>query len=99
MDWTLFIDYAVKAAFILLGGVVSVIVIPWLKEKRIYGLVKQFVQSAEKWAETHDINKKQFVIDLLTDKGVKITPVIEALIESAVQELDIALGKTNQLAE
>lgn len=74
-------------------------VIPWLKEKRLYGLVSKFVHAAEKLAETGAIDresKKNYVVKLLRDKGYTITEETEAFIESAVKELDMAvdLGMT-----
>lgn len=69
-------------------------VIPWLKEKQLYGLVSKFVQAAEKLAETGAIDresKKNYVVKLLRDKGYTITEEVEAFIESAVKELDMAV--------
>lgn len=66
-------------------------VIPWLKEKRLYGVVEHFVEAAEKYAENHQIDKKQYVLDLLNNKGIVITPEIEAYIESAVKNLDLSV--------
>lgn len=68
-------------------------VIPWLKEKRLYGIVKKFVEAAEKSAEAGKIDKatkKEFVERLLEAKGIEITPEVDAIIEAAVEELDIA---------
>lgn len=69
-------------------------VIPWLKEKQLYSLVSKFVQAAEKLAETGAIDresKKNYVVKLLRDKGYTITEEVEAFIESAVKELDMAV--------
>ena len=66
--------------------------IPWLKEKRLYGTIKNFVQAAEKLAESGAINKadkKQIVIGLLEENGVEINSTTEAFIESCVKELDL----------
>lgn len=68
--------------------------IPWLKEKRLYEIVQSFVLAAEKLAETGAIDsdlKKKYVIDCLKDKGITITDEIDALIECAVEELDLAI--------
>lgn len=67
--------------------------IPMLKEKRLYDLVKKFVQAVEKMAESGAIektNKKAMVIRLLENKGIAVDKTIESFIESAVKELDIA---------
>lgn len=66
-------------------------VIPWLREKRVLNLVSKFVQAAEKLASTGVIDKetrKKYVLNLLESKGVQITPVIDAFVESAVFDLD-----------
>ncbi len=66
--------------------------IPWLKEKRLYDIVKGFVQAAEKMAESGAIeksDKKNFVIGLLEGKGIVVNETVEAFIESCVKELDI----------
>ena len=79
------------AAVILIAGK---IVIPWLKEQRVYSLVVKLVRAAEKLAESGAItkeSKKIYVIKLLESRGIKITPSVEAFIEAAVTELDIAI--------
>lgn len=66
--------------------------VPWLKEKRLYNIVKNFVQAAEKLSESGVISKadkKAKVIELLRNKGITIDTTIETLIESCVKELDI----------
>lgn len=66
--------------------------IPWLKEKRIYSIVKNFVQAVEKMAETGAIDKttkKAKVIELLQSKGITVDSTVETLIESCVKELDM----------
>ena len=66
--------------------------IPWLKEQRIYSIVKTFVQAVEKMAESGIIekaDKKQKVIELLARKGIVVNATIDAFIESCVKELDM----------
>lgn len=66
--------------------------IPWLKEKRIYSVVKNFVQAVEKMAETGAIDKttkKAKVIELLQSKGITVDSTVETFIESCVKELDM----------
>ena len=68
-------------------------VVPWLKEKHLYDVIKKFVEAAEKMAEAGTLpksEKKQYVIALLKAKGITVTPEIDASIEAAVQELDVA---------
>lgn len=67
--------------------------LPWLKEKRIYSVVRKFVQAAEKQAEAGLINKgdkKEYVVKMLVAKGITVTDEVDAFIESAVKELDLA---------
>ena len=69
--------------------------IPWLKEKRIYNVVKNFVQAAEKMAESGVIekaDKKNMVIELLAKKGIVVDEIVETFIESCVKELDMAVS-------
>lgn len=68
--------------------------VPWLEEKRIYGIVKKFVEAAEKKAENEEFDKKEWVVSLLKKKGIDITPEVEAYIESACKELDMIVDKT-----
>ena len=66
--------------------------IPWLKEKRIYNIVKTFVQAVEKLSESGEIekcDKKAKVIELLENNGIVVNATINAFIESCVKELDI----------
>jgi hypothetical protein len=91
MEW---IETIVKIVFVILSTVVTLYVVPWLKEKRLYDTVKKMVDAAEKWAETNNIDKKEWVVSQLEAKGIDVNEYVEALIEAAVKELDIALGKT-----
>lgn len=91
MNWELIIDLIVKIVFVLLGGFVTVYIVPWLKEKNLYNTVVKMVQAAEKLNKTNPIDKKAWVIAALESKGITVNKYVEALIESAVQELDIAL--------
>ena len=90
MEW---IDVVVKMVFLVASTAVTLYLVPWLKEKKLYGTVVKCVQAAEKYAKTHNIDKKEYVIDLLESRGIVVSSFVDALIESAVQELDIALGK------
>lgn len=73
---------------------VKTVVVPWLKDKHLYTTVVCFVQAAEKMAESGQIpkeSKKQFVVKLLESKGVIVDAIVDAYIESAVEELDMGL--------
>ena len=68
------------------------VLMPWLKEKRVYSIVKNFVQAVEKLAESGVIektDKKAKVVELLESKGIVVDATIDAFIESCVKELDI----------
>lgn len=65
--------------------------IPWLEEKRLLGIIRNFVQAAEKLAESNAItksDKKAKVIELLEKQGIVVNETVEAFIEGAVKELD-----------
>ena len=90
-----FAEVAIIAAIGIATYYIKTAVIPWLKEKHLYDTVKKFVQAAEKLGDVGTIpkaNKKAHVIRILENKGIKVTPEIDALIESAVLELDNAVG-------
>lgn len=93
MNWEFIIELAVKLVFAFLGGLITIYVVPWLKEKNLYSTVKRMVQAAEKWNTTNPIDKKAWVIERLIEKGITVNPYVEALIESAVQEIDAAISK------
>lgn len=90
----------IKTALTILLLVVSKIVIPvlvgtvvpWLKEKRLDSIIKKYVEAAEKMAESGQLStpKKDYVLMLLEQRGIKITDDIDAAIEAAVIELDQA---------
>lgn len=66
--------------------------VPWLKEKHLHNTIKDFVQAAEKLAESgviEKVNKKAEVIKLLKNRGITVDENIESLIESCVKELDL----------
>lgn len=73
--------------------------IPWLQEKQLYGVIKQFVRAAEKLGENGTIAKEtklEYVTALLAKRGVKVGPEVRAMIESAVGDLDDELAHNMQ---
>lgn len=67
--------------------------LPWLKEHRLYSLVRRLVQAAEKMYEYDECAsnaKHDYVVNVLKSKGIEVTSEIEAYIDSAIEELDIA---------
>lgn len=92
-----------KVVFSIIGVVFTAIVIPWIKdslipwmkEKHVYGIVQTLVKAAEKQAEAGTIakaDKKAYVVQLLEERGIIVTDEIDAFIEAAVMELDIAIN-------
>lgn len=90
------ITYAVKLIFAVAAALAARYAIPWLKNKGLYEMVKHFVRAAEKLAQNCELDKKEYVVECLKRIGVKVTPVVDALIEAAVEELDIAIGKAGK---
>lgn len=71
--------------------------IPWLKDKRMYEIVKKLVEGAEKMAESGTIkkfDKKETVIKLLKKKGIVVSDEVDMLIEACVKELDLIVNTT-----
>ncbi len=86
------ISTLIGAAILIVVAAMTAYVIPWLKDKHLLDTVKTLVAAAEKLAENQPIDKKAWVIAQLTNIGVKVTPFVDAAIESAVKQLDIAMG-------
>lgn len=85
------INLAIKLVGTVIVLLVSKTCLPWIKEQRVYSTIRKLVQAAEKLAAAgaiRKVDKKSYVLRLLDEKGVAITPEIEAMIESAVEELD-----------
>lgn len=73
--------------------------IPWLKDKQLYGTIKQFVRAAEKLGDTGTIDKDaklDYVLALLGKKGITATTDVRAMIESAVGDLDDEFARNMQ---
>ena len=95
--------------FEVVGSIITVIVsyyvipaisqelIPFLKEKRLYDIVYRTVMAAEKLGATDQIkkcDKKAYVISILAKKGIKVTPEVDSLIETACKEIDLIASTT-----
>ena len=89
MDW---IDILVRIVIIVVCALDARYVVPWMRNKGIYDEVKRLVSAAEKWAENHNIDKLEWVIEGLQDLGIRVTPQVRRWIETAVMELDLAIG-------
>ena len=98
------INIVIEAIFAILGLFFTGVAIPWLiktgipwlKDKRLYGIVTVLVKAAEKQREagTLTIPKYDYVVQMLEAKGIKVTAEVKAMIEAAVKELDIAVDST-----
>lgn len=76
--------------------------IPWMKEKHLYTIVSTFVKAAEKMASagTLPVPKLDYVVQMLEERGITVTAEVRAMIEAAVQDLDIAIeGAIGQLGD
>ena len=70
-------------------------VIPYLKDKHLYEKICQYVGAAHKLAESGALpkaDKKKYVVAMLAKIGVEVTPEVDAMIESAVNTLDLELA-------
>ena len=103
MNYKEIIILAVQLTFAVISALITAYVVPYLKKKNVYDTVKKLVQAAEKRAGNANIDKKAWVKAELSRLGVKMTAVtdtlIDAFIESAVKELDIAVGRSNNTAK
>ncbi len=79
---------------IIVGGAGSALIaygFPWLKKVGLYKLVQIGVMAAEKMAESGQIakiDKNAKAKEILSMLGIKESPMIDAMIEAAVKELD-----------
>lgn len=87
------ISTLIGAVILLAAAAITAYAIPWLKERRLLGAVRTLVEAAEKLAENQPLSKKAWVVAQLEQLGVTITPFVDAAIESAVMQLDIAIGQ------
>jgi len=95
----------VLAVIALLGTVITIVAVPYLRSKttkeqreNIYNIVKIAVFATEqlKKAGLIDIPKKEYVVQYLNKKGVKLTEAdLDMFIESAVKELNIKQSDSN----
>lgn len=93
------VDIIVKVVIPVMGAIITYILVPFFKSKttkqqreNIYFWVRIAVQAAEMiYNESgKGKDKKQYVIDFLTSKGINMTiEELDVLIEAAVKELNI----------
>ena len=99
-------DIIVKVIIPILGAILTYLIVPLILQKttkqqreNIYFWVTVAVQAAEMIYKEKGQGKlkKEYVIDFLTSKGIKLTiQELDALIEAAVLELNIAKEKLGQ---
>ena len=90
-DWTIVIEIAL---FALIAVVVAAL-LPWLKERigaeklnKLWRWVCWAVEAAEQlFGAGMGDRKKEYVLEMLADMGVDITPDVDAMVEAAVLEL------------
>lgn len=102
MDNWVYIVLAI-GAMLAIGAVVTVLVM-WYKGKltdaqvaRIWEWVCIAVQAAEQlFGPKTGEQKKQYVVELLTDLGIVVTDKVDAMIEAAVGELNLKLAEVER---
>lgn len=90
-DWTIVIEIALFA----LIAVVAAALLPWLKERigaerlnKLWRWVCWAVEAAEQlFGAGAGVRKKEYVLEMLAEMGVDITPDVDAMVEAAVLEL------------
>lgn len=82
----------IRAAFAVAGTVLTTYLIPYLKEKRLYAVIKKAVEAAEKLSQSARFDKKEYVLSVLRSRGVRMTPEVDAIVEGCVLELDLLLA-------
>ena len=71
---------------------VSIKLSTWLTDTVVGKKVNTFVLAAEKLKETWQItDKPEYVEQMLSLAGIKITPTVQAMIEAACKSIDISL--------
>lgn len=88
------ITFVFEALIVIIFGVITVIVVPFIKEKKLYNWVNIAVKAAEQIYTQTGMGeiKKDFVLNFLKSKGYKVdTESIDLMIESAVLSLKESL--------
>lgn len=87
-----FIDLLAELTVGFVSLAVAYFLIPWLKEKRLIGIVRKAVEAAEKLSEHENLDKKEYVKQILSAMGVKVSEAVDAMIEGCVLELDLLIS-------
>ena len=90
--------YLFEAIVIAIFGVITyytkTVLIPRIQDKQLYEIVQRYVRAAEKLAKAGKLSKgadkKDYVLRLLEASGIDLdNEILNAMIESAVEELDL----------
>ncbi len=87
--------FAVRFVLCIIFAIITHKLLPLLEKWGLLQTIRTFVRAAEKKGETgaiQKINKKAYVIRNLEALGVQMSPLIDSMIEAAVEEID-AFGK------
>lgn len=97
MNWEEIADIVIKLVVTVISGLITVYLIPWLKEKysaeqlnRIFKMIDKFVAGAEQIANVYGHDgpwKKDYVEAQLAEQGVSISEEVNSYIEAAVINL------------
>ena len=87
--------FAVRFVLCIIFAIITHKLLPLFEKWGLLQTIRTFVRAAEKKGETgviQKINKKAFVVRNLEALGIQMTPLIDSMIEAAVEEID-AFGK------
>lgn len=89
VDITVWVELLIKIIFLVLGTVLTVYIIPWIKEKRIQTLITSLVTTAEQTLKTSTgSEKKTFVLNWLEQHNITYDKdKVDTLLESAVYDI------------
>jgi hypothetical protein len=82
------IDFIIEIILPVVSLLVSIYIIPWLKEKRVYEFVKSVVKATEQLSKTLNIDDKfKYAAEAIKKKFNLSDEDMERLIEAAVFEI------------
>lgn len=82
------IDFIIEIILPVVSLLVSIYIIPWLKEKRIYEFVKSVVKATEQLSKTLNIDDKfKYAAEAIKKKFNLSDEDMKRLIEAAVFEI------------
>lgn len=82
------IDFIIEIILPVVSLLVSIYIIPWLKEKRVYEFVKSVVKATEQLSKTLNIDDKfEYAAEAIKKKFNLSDEDMKRLIEAAVFEI------------